>query len=345
MPRPSKIPILAVGLSVTLALTAALLATEPRVIGATGQRTSSSQESVGKGQASLEKDLARTRLSIIPAGDAGGARAIVALGMPTSSADVDEDGGKFQPILARELIRQAALIAARDELGLGTRDEVIGDRLPENQGATAAEIGSVFRPGPGGSRILLRRGQDANSARVLSRDLPGAAAEPGYLSKLTVQAEALSRSDLPAALKSLGLSGKPAPFRAGALVPAAIEDRLEQLGFVENLAAVRDLHEAIRKDGESSERLGALVRGYINLGIASEFHWHPAHKAFKARALLYAQRLAAREPDSPWGLWHRAFAKTLIGLPSMSGPTSTRQRSARMPARPVRRRHRPPGWV
>ena len=101
---------------------------------------------------------------MIPAGDGGGTRAVVALAIPTSSADVDDDGGKFQPIVARELIRQAVLISARDELGLGTRDEVIGEGMPEGRGGTGAEIASVFRTLPDAGRVLVRRGQDAAAA-------------------------------------------------------------------------------------------------------------------------------------------------------------------------------------
>ena len=159
-----------------------------------------------------------------------------------------------------------------------------------------------------------------------------------------MQAEAFSRSEFLTALKALGLEGKPGAFRARAPVPAAIEDRLEQLGFVENLTALRDLHEAIRADGESPERLGALVRGYINLGVNSEFHWHPAHAAFKARALLYAQRLVAREPDSPRGLWHRAFAKALIGLPR-DARADLEEAGKRVGARKTGPAIPPPDWL
>ena len=163
-----------------------------------------------------EKDLARSRLTVIPAGADAGARAVVALARPTSEADVDEEGGRFQPLMPRELIRQALLIAARDELGLGTRDEVIGDAPSEKPDRTAAEVASVFRVQPGASRVLIRRGEGAKVEAILSRDLPGSAGEFGYLPKLTVLAESLSRSEFPAALKAIGLSGKPNPLRDGA---------------------------------------------------------------------------------------------------------------------------------
>src|SRR5262249_61570361 len=40
-----------------------------------------------------------------------------------------------QGYLARELVRQSILIAARDELGLPTRDRVLGDALPDEDEA------------------------------------------------------------------------------------------------------------------------------------------------------------------------------------------------------------------
>ena len=84
--------------------------------------------------------------------------------------------------------------------------------------------------------------------------------------------------------------------------------------MVDPLVAVRELHAAIRQDGESPARLGALVRGYAHLGVLNEYLWTSAHKVFKARAFLYAQRLIAQDPDSPWGLWHRAYIEALAGL-------------------------------
>ena len=132
--------------------------------------------------------------------------------------------------------------------------------------------------------------------------------------KLVDAAESLSRTEFPEALKKLGLEGKPHEVRADGALSAEIEDQLSSLDFVEPFAAVRSLHELIRADGESPARLGALIRGYALLGVLSEFQWHPAHKAFKARALLYAQRLFTRDPKSTWALWHRAYALALAGL-------------------------------
>ena len=242
------------------------------------------------------KDAVRSRLVVLRSGGGGDTRAVVALGRPTSSNNIDDVKGTVQLLLHREVIRQAVLIAARDGLGLGTRDEVLGDRPPEAPGGGAAVVVSNFRMEPGASRVFVLRGiGDAKAETLLRHDLlPNSAAEFDYLLRLTTLAETLSRTALPEALKALGLKGEPNPYRAEAALPPNVEDRLEQLGFVETLAAVRDLHAAIRSDGESPARLGALARGYAQLGVLSEFQWHPAHKAFKARALLYAERLLAR---------------------------------------------------
>jgi len=73
------------------------------------------------------------------------------------------------------------------------------------------------------------------------------------------------------------------------------------------------LHDAIKTNGESSERLAALARGYAHIGVETESLWSPAHKVFKARALLYAERLARQTKESPFSLWNRAYVRALVG--------------------------------
>ena len=115
-------------------------------------------------------------------------------------------------------------------------------------------------------------------------------------------------------LKHLGLDGKANVIQPDAPLPADVDDRLSKLGYLGVFAAIRDLHLALRTSGESPRRIGALVRAYALMGLLTEHHWHPAHKVFKARALLYAQRLVTRATNDSHSLWHRAFALALIGL-------------------------------
>ena len=136
-----------------------------------------------------------------------------------------------------------------------------------------------------------------------------------YSVKLTATAEALSRTEFPALLKQLGATGVPNRFRDDAPVPPAVDKRLETLSMVETFGAVRALHESIRDDGESPARLAALARAYAQLGMLTEFHWSPAHRVYKARALLYAERLEQRggESRSALALYTRAFVRALVG--------------------------------
>jgi hypothetical protein len=274
----------------------------------------------------------------------GPGRGVVALGAPVADDSAGMDALLKNGILSRELIRQAMLIAARDELGLATRDEVLGESLPRAPGGPTLALGSFMMSRNGihlTNHVFIARGEGDRAERLLVVDLPCPYSPDGSLSKLVEKAEALSRAEFPAALKKLGVTGKANEARAGAPVPDGVEDGLAQLGFPGVFAAIRAVHEAIRTGGESSSRLGALARGYALLGVLSEFHWHPAHKAFKARALLYAQRMVARDPKGALALRHRAFARALIGLHRDALADLAAAATAEHSGNPAAR----PGWV
>ena len=264
----------------------------------------------------LDPAANRTRIVVIRGGKDGSPQPIVALANPMCTQDPDRLQDTFQGILARELIRQAILIAARDELGMATRDEVLGDVIAADAIANSnVELATVFHTAEGKpSPAVILQAEGANSRTLFRRDLGDKNLPVRDLSSPVEIAEILSRTDFPAVLKQLGIEGKPNRIQPDAGLPAGVEDRLSHLGFIDLFAAVRDIHEAIRTSGESPARVGGLVRGYTLLGAVTEHLWHPAHKVLKARALLYAQRLIARDPKSSYALWHRAFAEALIGL-------------------------------
>lgn len=275
--------------------------------------------------------LARTRIGVYQPQNGAGARAILALGMPFGIRESAPAPNARAGILQRELIRQAFLIAARDELGLLTRDDVVGERQnAQSPAGSGPEIHTISGPN-GLIRVVVSQPEKADSAPLFEHDLtriPAGTAKnasgdpiPEDLADLAKQTEELSRTEFPAVLRQLGLDGKPNATKAEGSVPEAIESRLGSLGFPEVFAAIKDLHALIRSDGESPARVGALARGYALLGLLSEFQWHPAHKAYKARALLYAQRLVARGPKEAWGLWHRAFALCFRACTRMLLPT------------------------
>ena len=251
---------------------------------------------------------------MLTVGKEGAARQVVVLGQPAGVRDIPEFSQPSRPdMLPREMVRQAVLIAAREELGLATRDEVIDETPADSKdaGANSVEVVSYIRDNR--SHEIILRLENAQTETLMAHETPTTPGRDLDLIKLLASAELLSREEFPKVLKGLGLAGKPNTIKEEAELPTKVDDRLTSLDFLDVLLAVRDVHGAMKSDGESPSRSGALVRGYALLGVLSEFHWHPAHKAFKGRALLYAQRMIARSPDRPWSLWNRAFALALVG--------------------------------
>ncbi len=170
----------------------------------------------------------------------------------------------------------------------------------------------VTRPGPA-PQLEVLRGFPSSVKAIDAAELPSITTPDHYLKRLWVEAEKLSRTRLVEILeKSLG-QRQPRPWNPDVALPDAIEDSLREMSFLAQFKAARQIHDLMATQGQSPALLGALARAYANLGILTEFHWHPAHKVFKARAILYAQRWLAREPDSLPAKWHRAYALALVG--------------------------------
>lgn len=253
----------------------------------------------------------RSRLAVLHSGKGGPDRSVVMLGRPACSEDFEGAiKGTFQGLLIQELFRQSLLIAARDELGLATRDEVLGESLAAASKNEDLELATVVRKGGIGRAAVLRPGdRDKKKDRPLDLFV-----KITSLPEAVEVTEKLSRTEFPTVLKALKLKGAANSQKDDAALPEGVEASLARLGQSDQFAAIRRLHAAIRADGESPVRLAALARAYALLGVLTEFHWHPAHKVFKARALLYAQRLVARTPNEPVALWNRAYVRALVGM-------------------------------
>lgn len=250
----------------------------------------------------------KSKLVVIQ-GDDG--RPVVALARPWGPGTLEAIQGTIQQLIYRELIRQSILMTARDELGLATRDELLDDAIPNEDEGESFELSTLFRRER--SRAVVRRGEGDDAEVLLLADLGEEPDAAGYEAAIVARVEELSRTDFVELLNQLGLKGEPNKVVDTGPLPDGVEEKLQSLGLVENFAAIRALHEAIRTDGESPERLGALARGYAQLGALSGHHWSAAHRAFDARALLYAERLMARRPKSVQALRDRAFVRATIG--------------------------------
>lgn len=241
---------------------------------------------------------------------------IVSLARPVATHDMRQVQGTDQDLLLRELIRQAVLLAARDERGAATRDQLLDDAEPAEGAAPSAEVGSLIRLGFR-ARMLIRPVADGTvdveAAPLLSADL-APRDNKGVGLEIVGRVEELSRAEIPAALDALGVRGRPNEYRPDAPAPDGVEKKLNTLGLVDHVRAARDLHAAIRADGESPTRLEGLARAYAQLAALTVHHWSAAHRAFEARALLYAERLTVRESKSPRSLRVRAFVEALVGV-------------------------------
>ncbi|MHB1560052.1 MAG: tetratricopeptide repeat protein [Isosphaeraceae bacterium] len=284
----------------------------------------------------------RTPIRIVHVGEGAASPPVVALGRPDGGKSFEDVKGTRQGLLDRELFRQALLMAARDELGLATRDELLDDISLGSGEGPPLELAVLFRVGD--CHALIRRGLGEKAEVLQAHDLGTNADLSSFNFDATTKAESLARNQFVALLKDHGLEGRPNPVREDAPVPPEVVGRLEQLGFVDHIAALRTLHAAIRADGESPARLAALARAYAQLAVLAEYQWHPAHRIFKARALLYAERLFVRQPDLPEAIRGRAFVRALLGQHAMALSALERARSIEEKAAPDHP-PTPPAWL
>jgi hypothetical protein len=220
-------------------------------------------------------------------------------------------------LLVREIARQAVLIAARDQLGLATRDMTLRETMPSTDTDRVQTINiSTAESADKFVRMRLTRGSGEGLTVLYEKEIPLPLASDktvDYLA-LVVAAEELSRSEIADALRKADFRGEAHRADPTVTVPASVYEQLAEMNFFSQFAALRELHELQREKGESPETLAALARAYAHLGQLTKFHWNASHKAFHARSLLYAQRLVETEKKSPWSLKHRAYAAGLAGL-------------------------------
>jgi tetratricopeptide (TPR) repeat protein len=244
-------------------------------------------------------------------------------------------------ILRRELARQAFLLAAREELGLATRDKSLREAFPQEAEPAHLPFDIIITiPQGEPARVTVFQQRGSEYEFLWGKALHLAA--DGTLEDLVAQCEALSREDFVALLQRAGLERAVGPTSSGVPPPADFETSPADFNAVAQFAALRRLHAALKTHRDSPGVLGALSRGYANLGAETAFLWSPAHKVFEARALLYAERLVKLTSGSPEALWSRAYVRALVGrhqaalddlkLAAMAAPDDGAKTD-------------PPGWV
>jgi tetratricopeptide (TPR) repeat protein len=230
--------------------------------------------------------------------------------------------------LLRELVRQAVLIVARDDFGLVTRDETLGESFPgvsEEQSAKPASDEAEKGPAIAPLEVAI----DVRSTGTWNAQLFGAGTthenplwkqegtynfdRPTIYAQLATQIEDLSPK-IAESMRSAGATGEAKKLNPENKPGPDVEKRLGEMNFVSQYAAVRAAHQAIAEKGASVEWLGVLVRGYANLSMLTDHLWSSQNDAFAARSLLYAERMIQLSDNKPLAKWHRAYARSIIGM-------------------------------
>lgn len=213
-------------------------------------------------------------------------------------------------IFYREMCRQAVLIAARDELGLRTRDEVLREVSPEQAVAVQLDLANLQ-----GKHIEYRLHQ---AGQTLAEGVftYSFAHNHSAMAIIADEAEKLSRGAFKEAIlrtcKAVDRPRLTKGQREEKLKTA--ERRVKQMNLASQFIAVRQGHDLLWDDPNSPEALSILVQGYANLSVMSDFWLSNARVVFASRALIYATRMLNAAPESPRGYWHQAYAFTLFGL-------------------------------
>ncbi|TWT89068.1 hypothetical protein Mal64_25600 [Pseudobythopirellula maris] len=244
--------------------------------------------------------------------------------------DYSELDGSIPGKLVRELGRQAVLLAARDELGLATRDESLGEldatATPLNPEKTFALMPRVRTYWKGNTRLHLEQSrleaapgtepaptQPEEQAAIEPLQFGGPSLRPQSIyATLANQWEEQAHGPLVETLREAGVRGaapKPDPTN---LPDEAAMLLVEDLSFPAQYAAVRLAHQAVAEYGASAEWLGVLARSYAHLGMLTEHHWSSQPEVFYARALLYAER-ARRYGDGKETLLLRPYVLAVCG--------------------------------
>jgi hypothetical protein len=227
---------------------------------------------------------------------------------------ISTENGPFG-LLGQELMRQAFLNAARDELGADTRDAALGEE-PLREGsrnyvlcinATQRLVMSLCTVGTSAGQ-LLGAGMDYP---VQVRDTETRVED--YLA-LVSALDRFGRGRITETLKADGVALRAPSAEPISALPIAITADLASMSIMRQCSALRALHVLARVHGPSALLTGALARGYANASLLTHQLWSDTSLVFAARALLYAERTVAATSSSPWALRQRAYARILVGF-------------------------------
>ncbi|WP_404306185.1 tetratricopeptide repeat protein [Neorhodopirellula lusitana] len=227
--------------------------------------------------------------------------------------------------LMREFARQAFLIAAREELGIPTRDGTLRESEPGDE--NGVHLALLERLGTDGKWHLklfaLNEGKQRRATRGLWIESPlwektfdYALVQNTMYAETSSMLEHASRGEFVDALLAAGLKKSTRDKQKDdAPKPTfdAWNEQLAKLDFVTQYGVVQSAHEAMRSQDDRAAILGVLARGYANLSMLTQHQWNAVGEVFASRAILYAQRMVTETDQNATALWHRAYVWAVIG--------------------------------
>ncbi len=232
-----------------------------------------------------------------------------------------ERAKKVTGLLPRELARQAFLIAAREELGLATRDQSLRETsLSDSKIELLLTVDATL---DGNCLIKISQHEGDKEKAIWSKTLEFQPNSKQTYPSLITQLETLSRGEFVDLLVELGAEkptedpseetkAKDEPPSEQQL--AELDQQLSEVDLTAQFLTVRKIRQLLDSQGESPELLGRLANAYANLGFLTEGYWGATSRVLKARSLIYAERLRAKYDDYLFGRWHWAYARALAGI-------------------------------
>lgn len=224
-------------------------------------------------------------------------------------------------LLPRELARQSLLIAAREELGLATRDQSL--RETSSADSKIELLLTVDAEVNGNCLVKISQYEGSEEKEIWSQTLKFKANSKRTYPSLIKQFEAFSRGEFVELLLGLGaekLTEESSQEAQQKIEPPSeqqlseLDQKLAEVDLVAQFLAVREIEQSIRSQGESPELLGRLANGYANLGLLTEGYWGVTSRVLKARSLIYAERLRVLHADYLLARWHWAYARAMAGI-------------------------------
>lgn len=230
----------------------------------------------------------------------------------------EQEDSLLESRMLREIARQTVLLVARDELGMPTRDETLGEPPTTGDAESDFHLAVVLRVFPSGHyELKLNRVDPLHSDKAPDELWTHKARLPDKVQKMYVAlADQLTKQvpQIAAAMREAGATGKPDAFNTSAELSEEVDALLDEMNFVSQYAAIRLAHRSISNDGPSLPALAALVRGYAHLSALTTHWWTSHSEAFAARSMLYAARLNQYEEAPPTSDWLRAYSLSITGM-------------------------------